>query len=87
MWKKLTTSLPDCSHDMNCSIMHNSENQPQGNGDKLTLELKIVCVCVSLSRVQLFAIPWTVGQGIRKIPWRKWLPTPVFLPGESHGQN
>ena len=25
--------------------------------------------------------PW-----IRKIPWRReWLPTPVFLPGESHG--
>ena len=24
----------------------------------------------------------------RKIPWRrKWLPTPVFLPGESHGQK
>ena len=27
--------------------------------------------------------PW-----VRKIPWRKaWLPTPVFLPGESHGQS
>ena len=25
---------------------------------------------------------------IRKIPWRgKWQPTPVFLPGESHGQT
>ena len=25
---------------------------------------------------------------IRKIPWsRKWEPTPVFLPGESHGQR
>ena len=25
---------------------------------------------------------------IRKIPWRReWLPTPVFLPGESHGQR
>ena len=23
---------------------------------------------------------------VRKIPWkREWLPTPVFLPGESHG--
>ena len=23
---------------------------------------------------------------VRKIPWRrKWQPTPVFLPGESHG--
>ena len=27
--------------------------------------------------------PW-----VRKIPWRrKWLPTPVFLPGEFHGQR
>ena len=25
---------------------------------------------------------------IRKTPWRKkWLPTPVFLPGELHGQK
>ena len=25
---------------------------------------------------------------VLKIPWRrKWLPTPVFLPGESHGQR
>ena len=27
--------------------------------------------------------PW-----IGKIPWRrKWQPTPVYLPGESHGQR
>ena len=27
--------------------------------------------------------PWA-----EKIPWRmKWQPTPVFLPGESHGQR
>ena len=25
---------------------------------------------------------------VRKIPWRrKWKPTPVFLPGEFHGQK
>ena len=25
---------------------------------------------------------------VKKIPWRrKWHPTPVFLPGESHGQR
>ena len=23
--------------------------------------------------------PW-----VRKIPWRKWQPTPTFVPGESH---
>ena len=26
--------------------------------------------------------PW-----VRKIPWRKWQPTPVFLPAKSHGQS
>ena len=27
--------------------------------------------------------PW-----IMKIPWRRnWIPTPVFLPGNSHGQR
>ena len=27
--------------------------------------------------------PW-----VRKIPWgREWLPTPVFLPGDFHGQR
>ena len=27
--------------------------------------------------------PW-----VRKIPWRRvWVPTPVFLPGKSHGQR
>ena len=27
--------------------------------------------------------PW-----VRKIPWkRKWQPTPIFWPGESHGQR
>ena len=27
--------------------------------------------------------PW-----VRKIPWRRvWQPTPIFLPGKSHGQR
>ena len=26
--------------------------------------------------------------GLGRLPWRKaWQPTPVFLPGESHGQR
>jgi len=24
---------------------------------------------------------------VRKIPWRRWQPIPMFLPGESHGQR
>ena len=32
---------------------------------------------------RLWFDPW-----VRKIPWRKkWQPTPVFLPGKSHGQK
>ena len=28
------------------------------------------------------------GPWVRKIPWRrKWQPTPVFMPGEFHGQR
>ena len=28
---------------------------------------------------------WLSSKEVRKIPWRrKWQPTPVFLPGESH---
>ena len=39
----------------------------------------------------LLAIRETRGSSIRgseKIPWgRAWRPTPVFLPGDSHGQR
>ena len=31
---------------------------------------------------------WRLEPWVRKIPWkRKWQPTPVFLPGKSHGQR
>ena len=49
------------------------------------------------SRVSLVAQRWRIhlwcGRSrfdpwVRKIPWRrKWQPTPVFLPGKSHGQR
>ena len=30
----------------------------------------------------------TFNPRVRKIPWRrKWLPTPVYLPGKSNGQR
>ena len=39
------------------------------------------CQCRRYKRCQFD--PW-----VGKIPWRrKWQPTPVFLPGESHGQR
>ena len=31
---------------------------------------------------------WGFDPWVRKIPWRRaWQPSPVFLPGESHGQR
>ena len=40
-----------------------------------------VCRCRRPERLRFS--PW-----VGKIPWRrKWQPTPVFLPGESHGQR
>ena len=49
---------------------------PSGASDK-----EFTCQCGKCKR-QSFN-PW-----VRKIPWRrKWQPTPVFLPGESHGQR
>ena len=40
-----------------------------------------ICQCRRCKRHRFN--PW-----VRKIPWsRKWRPTPVFLPGEFHGQR
>jgi len=34
------------------------------------------------------AIDMGLIPGLGKIPWRRgWQPTPLFLPGESHGQR
>ena len=42
----------------------------------------VVALCQRRHKRHRFE-PW-----VRKIPWRrKWQPTPVFLPGESHGQR
>ena len=39
------------------------------------------CQCRRLKRRRFD--PW-----VEKMPWRRaWPPTPVFLPGESHGQR
>ena len=39
--------------------------------------------CQSRGRKRRRFDPW-----VRKIPWRRaWQPTPVFLPGECHGQR
>ena len=48
----------------------------------LWLSGKEICLQCRSYRKHRFN-PW-----VRKIPWRRaWQPTPVFLPGESHGQG
>ena len=42
---------------------------------------------LSLNWASLFTTKLSLKR-VRKIPWwRKWQPTPVFLPGKSHGQR
>ena len=58
-------------------------------------------VCVYMY-THIYGLPWWLRQlrirlqcgrpglnpWVEKIPWRRaWQPTPVFLPGESHGQR
>ena len=68
-----------------------SVHGPQGHGDreqqswegsgKLSSSTISFRICLQCRRPGFD--PW-----MRKIPWRReWLPTPVFLPGEIHGQR
>ena len=59
-----------------------------GSGNTVALEGVRTFLVAQTSRICLQCgrprfCPW-----VRKIPWRReWLPTPVFLPGEFHGQR
>ena len=55
------------------SLIHKNQGFPGGTSDKES----------ACQHRRLRFDPW-----VRKISWRmKWQPTPVFLPGESHGQR
>ena len=48
-------------------------------GQPIVMELDLLIQDMKETRI------WSLGQ---EDPWRrKWQPTPVFLPGESHGQK
>ena len=58
-------------------------------GHREPLSVPLFCPCWLSGKESAFQCrrrgfnPW-----VGKIPWRrKWQPTPVFLPGESHGQR
>ena len=45
-------------------------------------------VVVQCMRIRLQCRRPGVNPRVRKVPWRRsWQPTPVFLPGEFHGQR
>ena len=48
--------------------------------------LQRAVVVQSLSRIQLFAISW-IAADQASLCRRQWHPTPVFLPGKSHGRR
>ena len=52
-----------------------------------TCNLSYIHLCLAQTVKSLPAVQETrVRSLVRKIPWRrKWRPTPVFLPGKSHG--
>ena len=84
------------------NIIHNGPKQKL-TVDSLTYIYMCVCVCVCVYKpiyvilyIHIYAYTYEYVQckrpgldpWVRKIPWRrKWQPTPVFLPGESHGRR
>ena len=64
-------------------VIHSVEVETDGEVkcSGLPWELRRSRVCLQCRRPGFD--PW-----VRKIPWRReWQPTPVFLPGETHGQR
>jgi len=44
--------------------------------------------CLGFPHRSVSSTPEEFNSSVGKIPWRrKWQPTPVFLPRESHGQK
>ena len=63
-------------------FLHNKKRQTHARASQLVLVVKILASNAGRRERPGFD-PW-----IGKIPWRRtWQPTPVLLPGESHGQR
>ena len=67
-------------------VMWGKPTPHQGNGDWVDPYTLIMVVAQAVMCLQCRRPGFDLWIG--KIPWRReWLPTPVFLPGESHGQR
>ena len=54
----------------------------------MNIKLKMALVVKNLPANAGDVRDWGFDPWVGKMPWRrKWKPTPVFLPGESHGQR
>ena len=72
MYTKILTVIPNGKN-----VYQNINSYPQW----VSLLPQAVKNLPAVQETQVFS--W-----VRKIPWRReWLPTPVFLPGEFHGQR
>ena len=55
---------------------------------KIGVATIISLVAQTVNKLPAMQDTWLRDPWVGKIPWRrKWQPTPVFLPGESHGQR
>ena len=72
----LTGAIPSLEASVETEEVIESQGYPDGASGK-----EPACQC-RRHKICRFS-PW-----VGKIPWRrKWQPTPIFLPGESHGQR
>ena len=72
-----------CVHVHTCSVSLTHTHTP------VTAKSNPKAATVTQTVKDLHAIPETqAGSQVGKIPWRMaWLPIPVFMPGEFHGQR
>ena len=96
---KFKTSLSGCSGPIAKKMRQKRvafylSAQISGSQLGAVFPLEDICQCTEsfgASQVALAYQPMQeitdIGQIVRKIQRRKWQPTPIFLPGESHGQR
>ena len=94
-WRKTILLLPDVTlnsakflRTMNWKERHLNWSLVlrEGNNANLWVSQKLQWqrICLTVQETQRYGF----DSWVRKIPWNwKWQPTPVFLPGEFHGQR
>ena len=84
-WTLVSELLPEVAHSTHyiCSQL----TCKQSNWSRVTSRRASLVAPPVKNPPAMQERPW-FNPWVRKIPWRrKWQPTPVFLPGKSHGQR